>query len=237
MLKFSQKVGRVLGLSVFTLMILWQVYLLKSMVWDWVPVIRWLLITCLFLQFWLAYWGRSAARNGAQGWRETLLPLFCAGLPFAVIMPPAAFYPWLWEEHRHLAENWAWPVWRNLFDHDSGFLLGLWLMAFGEVVTILGMMSLKRNFSIMSEARALVKEGLYSWVRHPLYAGEILSMWGNAWFWPSWWNIGGAFLFMVLQSWRASIEEDKLEETFPEYGDYRKVTGRFFPRMVSRISW
>ena len=109
---------------------------------------------------------------------------------------------------------------------------GLWVMALGEAFTVFGMVSLKKNFSIMTEARDCVKDGAYRYVRHPLYAGEILSLMGYALFWPSWWNVLGALLFALLQVWRAKGEESKLIQVFPEYERYRKKTGLFFPKWM-----
>ena len=210
-------------------MILWQFSLLRDLTWNWTPVVRWSLITILFLQFWWAYIKRPDPKVVAQGWKETLLPLVCASLPFAVIMPPGVAYPWILEHHYDIAESLAWPCWKNLLGKES-FALGLWVMALGEAFTIWGMIYLKENFSIMTEARACIKDGAYRLVRHPLYAGEILSMVGNALFWPSWWNILGAVLFISLQTWRAKVEESKLLLAFPEYEVYRQKTGIFIPR-------
>ena len=214
-------------------MILWQLSLLRNLTWEWTPVLRWSLITILFLQFWWAYVKRSDAKHGPQGWREILLPLVCAALPFAVIMPPGIVYPWLWEHHRDWAVGLGWPCWRNQLGEDA-FSIGLWVMALGEAFTIWGMVHLRQNFSIMTEARNCVKDGAYRYVRHPLYAGEILSMVGNALFWPSWWNVLGALLFALLQAWRAKIEESKLILAFPEYEKYRQETGLFFPKGIKK---
>jgi protein-S-isoprenylcysteine O-methyltransferase Ste14 len=214
-------------------MILWQLSLLRNMTWSWTLVIRWCLITVLFLQFWWAYLKRPDAQHSAEGWKETFFPLVCAALPFVVIMPPAMVYPWLWEHHREFAEFIVLPYWRNLFG-DKALVIGLWIMAIGEAFTIWGMVYLKQNFSIMTEARGCVRDGAYRFVRHPLYSGEILSMVGNALFWPSWWNILGALLFAILQAYRAKMEESKLLKVFPEYEFYRKKTGLFFPKWIKK---
>ena len=211
-------------------MILWQFSLLRNISWDLIPVLRWFLITILFVQFWWAYPKRPDAKQPAEGWRETLYPLVCAALPFVIIMPPGLVYPWLWEHHRDWAEGIALPCWRNLLMDEVPF--GLWVMALGEAFTVFGMVSLKKNFSIMTEARDCVKDGAYRYVRHPLYAGEILSLMGYALFWPSWWNVLGALLFALLQVWRAKGEESKLIQVFPEYERYRKKTGLFFPKWM-----
>lgn len=62
------------------------------------------------------------------------------------------------------AEEWSWVC--------------LSLMAVGSIVAIAALMNLGRSFAIFPARRALVCHGLYRWVRHPAYAGELLMMLG-----------------------------------------------------------
>jgi len=43
--------------------------------------------------------------------------------------------------------------------------------------------------------------------------------------------VEGRQVFIAGQVARARIEERKLAETFPEYVEYRRTTGMFFPRL------
>ena len=52
--------------------------------------------------------------------------------------------------------------------------------------------------------------GLYRFVRHPLYLGEMVAVWGYVVAWPAPWAIAAALLFTALQSWRARVEEGRL---------------------------
>ncbi len=82
---------------------------------------------------------------------------------------------------------------------------------------------------------ALVTNGPYRWVRHPLYSFAFLyfaglSLLASNWFLPT----AFVLLFMVILK-RTKIEEDKLTERFgDDYREYMARTGRLFPKGVGR---
>ena len=45
----------------------------------------------------------------------------------------------------------------------------------GLIVIIAGKMTLGRSFGLMPAHRGLVCTGIYGWVRHPIYAGYLLT--------------------------------------------------------------
>jgi protein-S-isoprenylcysteine O-methyltransferase Ste14 len=104
------------------------------------------------------------------------------------------------------------------------------LVLTGNAITLIGIFSLHRSFSIMVEARQPVFTGLYAYVRHPLYIGEAVATGGILVFRFSPANLFLYVLFLGCQVYRASLEEKKLISAFPEYQQYRKRTGAFFPR-------
>jgi protein-S-isoprenylcysteine O-methyltransferase Ste14 len=110
-------------------------------------------------------------------------------------------------------------------------LFSMILVLTGNFITLLGMVSLRRSFSIMVEAREPVYTGLYSYVRHPLYLGEAVAAAGVLVFRFSPANIFLFLLFIACQAYRAALEEKKLVSVFPEYAAYRLRTGAFFPRL------
>ena len=77
----------------------------------------------------------------------------------------------------------------------------------------------------------LVTEGLYSWVRHPIYTSYILLFLGFSTMLSSWW--GSGLLVVTCVVWfgnRIAIEERMLEERFgEEYQSYCQQTKRLFP--------
>lgn len=222
--------GRYAGMGVFLFMIAWQVFRAWGANFDTVGWIRWSLVTILFAQFLGAYIVRTAARSPAQGWKELIFPFFCAALPIAIIESHHSLYRWLPQD---IQSQWL-PLWMSLSGKSHPWaLLG---MAIGEIITIAGMLTLRGSFSIATEARELKTQGLYAWIRHPLYTGEMISIVAWSCHWPSPLAWGGTIIFLVLQVWRAMNEEKKLASVFPEYPDYAKGVGRFLPKIFAQKS-
>ncbi len=76
----------------------------------------------------------------------------------------------------------------------------------------------------------LVTDGIYRWIRHPLYASLLLLGWGVFFKQPNWTGLclaGVATLFLYQT---ARIEEGENERTFgPAYQAYRERTRWFIP--------
>jgi protein-S-isoprenylcysteine O-methyltransferase Ste14 len=223
----QESIGRWTGFVVFAVMVARQLTFWPGWNALSIELARWFLITFLFVLFWSAYWRRRPALALASRPVEILLPLVCSGLPLAQY-PPAG----VMEALGALFGDAAQRLWRPRFGLDPR--IGLALMAAGEAFTVAGMLSLGRSFSIFSEVRELRTSGLYRWVRHPLYLGEMVAVWGYVLAWSAPWAIGCALLFTALQSWRARVEERRLLAFHPEYADYRRRTGFLWPRQGRR---
>lgn len=77
----------------------------------------------------------------------------------------------------------------------------------------------------------LVRKGLYSYVRHPIYSGAFLMLAGSALFWPKFtFTVAclSGFIWLLIQ---ARLEEIDLLERMPEYRQYMKDVPRFIPRI------
>lgn len=115
------------------------------------------------------------------------------------------------------ASAWAGLVWMA-----CGSLLGLW--AWGS----LGLTRLR----IMPEPGAtaeLITTGPYRWVRHPMYVGVLLLMFGLVLLNPNWLSAVIWLALLLVLDRKAAREEYFLENAFPNYASYRQRTGRFIP--------
>jgi protein-S-isoprenylcysteine O-methyltransferase Ste14 len=187
-----------------------------------------LLITATIIFFLASYFLRREPVLFAQGFKETIFPLFCAGLPLIIYhsVELLRLVP---------TQNAAYSVLQMLAGLHYNSLLGwnlfsMILVLTGNAITLLGIFSLRRSFSIMVEARQPVFTGLYAYVRHPLYIGEAIATGGILIFRFSLANLFFFVLFIGCQVYRSILEEEKLISIFPEYQQYRKRTGAFFPR-------
>jgi protein-S-isoprenylcysteine O-methyltransferase Ste14 len=84
----------------------------------------------------------------------------------------------------------------------------------------------------MPEKQKLVTWGPYQYVRHPSYLGYFLMFFGLFFSWPSFFTLFP--LAAVPGYYRVTIEEERLltQRFGNEYLEYRKRTGRFFPRLL-----
>ncbi len=116
--------------------------------------------------------------------------------------------------------------------HDMSLGLSLTasaLMFAGGLGSAIVVIWLGRSFSIMPEARRLVVNGPYRFVRHPLYlVEEILIVGVLISFAPPW-----CYLAIVthglLQLERMRLEEGVLRRCFPDYAAYAARTARIIP--------
>jgi len=81
----------------------------------------------------------------------------------------------------------------------------------------------------------LVTRGIYQYIRHPRYLEFILEVLGIAILSGLVWNFI-LFAYIVLGVWlMAVVEEGELVWRFGQpYVEYKKKTGRFWPRILSR---
>ncbi len=95
---------------------------------------------------------------------------------------------------------------------------------------------LGRNWSVSLELRdghKLVTDGLYRYVRHPMYSSFWLWALAQFFLLPNW-IAGGAGLLgvAILYFSRVSQEEAMMRDAFgPAYEEYAARTGRVFPRL------
>ena len=99
----------------------------------------------------------------------------------------------------------------------------------GTIFTIYALRHLGRHFGVVSDVRGLVTTGPYRWVRHPLYGGETLTTIGLVIAVASPLALAAFAVGLVLQIYRARVEEQSLTAAFPEYRAYAVRTPMLIP--------
>jgi protein-S-isoprenylcysteine O-methyltransferase Ste14 len=106
----------------------------------------------------------------------------------------------------------------------------------GMLFAIWARIALGRNWSsapTIKEDHRLIRSGPYHLVRHPIYSGFLLAMFGT--FLANGRVRGALSVILLWFAWTAKsrIEEEFMVRTFgPEYEDYRRTTGALFPRLL-----
>ncbi|MEW5881144.1 MAG: methyltransferase [Pseudomonadota bacterium] len=88
------------------------------------------------------------------------------------------------------------------------------------------------NFNIRPEVKdgaRLVTHGIYSRVRHPMYASVLLAMLALVALDPRPWRVAAWLALAAVLLAKASREERYLLARFPEYAAYRARTHRLIP--------
>jgi protein-S-isoprenylcysteine O-methyltransferase Ste14 len=99
----------------------------------------------------------------------------------------------------------------------------------GLLITIAGKVALGRSFGLMPANRGIVSTGLYRAVRHPIYAGYLVTHLAFLIAHPSPWNIGVLIIADAALLARAVCEEKTLARD-PQYVSYlEKVRWRVLP--------
>lgn len=92
---------------------------------------------------------------------------------------------------------------------------------------------LGRSFSVMAHARRLVTAGPYSFVRHPLYAAEMITLMGITLANFSFLATLVIATTIAFQFRRMANEEKVLRATFPEYDGYSSRVPMIIPALSS----
>jgi protein-S-isoprenylcysteine O-methyltransferase Ste14 len=122
------------------------------------------------------------------------------------------------------------PQHRLLFHPPDALVFVASLMSIAAFAfACIGLAYLRRNVSIIPEARRVVTGGPYRIVRHPLYLAEITAAVALVLVAPYLTPVIALVAFVLLQGARARFEERLLTETFPEYAGYQKRTSALIP--------
>lgn len=110
-------------------------------------------------------------------------------------------------------------------DADTGLIL----MLIGTGIAIAAKFALRRSFGLVAANRGVKVDGPYGVVRHPMYAGYMVSHIGMLLMLPSLWNVGVYAVSWTALALRVRAEERLLlkDETYAAYA--KRVRWRLIP--------
>ena len=123
----------------------------------------------------------------------------------------------------HGSDSWNWP---------PHFLLGRMVEVIGGTLCFLGIMSLGSSLTPLPYPRQeakLKQDGVFRWVRHPIYGGIVIVTLGFGLASNSPLMMISAIIVLVFFRTKAAREEIWLRERYPEYESYSRRTRMLIP--------
>jgi protein-S-isoprenylcysteine O-methyltransferase Ste14 len=114
--------------------------------------------------------------------------------------------------------------------------VGLGVFAAGLALAIAGRWQLGRNWADLEDYtvladQVLVAHGIYRYLRHPIYVGDIILLVGLEIALNSWLVLAVIPIVLVVVR-QARAEEELLKQALPGYAEYCLRTKRFIPLIV-----
>ena len=166
--------------------------------------------------------GRNQAAPSKTSGPTLFLQLVKAG---KIAFTLALFVQLLLPEMLQITEN---PVFPRI--------AGVILFTFGLLIAMFARLELGNNWSdietgLVKQDHMLVNKGVYRYIRHPIYAGDLAMLLGFELCLNSWLVIA-VVIIAVPTVYKALREEKVLAETVAGYQAYRTQTKRFIPFVI-----
>ena len=122
----------------------------------------------------------------------------------------------------------------RIYPWDTYFVVGIVLIAIGLFIRIQSIMTLKKQFTYTVskvENYKLIETGMYKWIRHPGYLGQIIIFIGIPTSFANWLSVILMIIpVLVGYIYRIRVEEKfMIEQMGTKYLDYQKRTKRLIP--------
>ncbi len=112
-------------------------------------------------------------------------------------------------------------------------VIGTTIYFVGLAMAVVARLQLGKNWANIEDGQvlsgqSLITNGIYQYIRHPIYTGDILLLVGLELALNSWLVLGVIILFAVVIK-QALAEENLLTQAIPAYRTYCRRTKRFIP--------
>jgi protein-S-isoprenylcysteine O-methyltransferase Ste14 len=120
--------------------------------------------------------------------------------------------------------------------HNLLSICGISLMLLGLLIRWAAILTLRKYFTVdvsILPGHKIVNKGIYKYIRHPSYAGSLLSFLGLGLAFSNWLSTIIIFIpILIVFVYRMQVEEKALIQAFGnEYLDYSKATKRLIPKI------
>ena len=130
------------------------------------------------------------------------------------------------------------PDLANILVNQISRTIGLALLITGTGIFLAGLFQLRKSLTPFPSVRSgghLVTNGIYCFIRHPLYTGIIAGLFGYGLYRVHAGKLIIVLLLVVLFYFKSIYEERMLLIAYPGYEQYRRRAGRFLPKWKNVI--
>ena len=113
-------------------------------------------------------------------------------------------------------------------------LIGIIFSIGGIIISLASVVALNKNLSAFptpKKSAELIQSGIYKYIRHPIYSGILFFTFGFSMYSENTLRLLVFFVLLVLFMFKAAYEEKLLQHKFSNYGDYKKTSGMFLPKI------
>ncbi|MCO5233875.1 MAG: isoprenylcysteine carboxylmethyltransferase family protein [Chitinophagales bacterium] len=101
----------------------------------------------------------------------------------------------------------------------------------GVYIVLKSILQLNKNISPFPTPKQngqLIVDGLYKYVRHPIYSGVLIACISVSIYTNSEYRLLVSILLYILFYFKSKYEEERLSLIYPKYSEYKKTRARFF---------
>lgn len=195
----------------------------------WELMVIWVVLFGLFLLF-IPFYKKSQKRPAS------IYLAFVVALAFEMFGIPLSLYIVTWGLGVSLPEGILWEHTLKQYIGYWGMYIGFTSNFVGILFIIFGWKAIHKYYWSKEEGEGkLVTDGIYSFIRHPQYAGFLLLAFGMLIHWATLPLLAMFPILTIMYYKLAKKEEKEMEKEFgAEYIEYKKKTRMFFPYILRR---
>ena len=161
---------------------------------------------------------RSLQAEDAKGWDKVLVRVVAIAGPLTVLLLAALDKRWNWTMMPS-----ATTLMLGSAITLAGFVLATWALISNPFFS--GTVRIQRD-----RGHHVIESGPYGWMRHPGYAGAIISYLGFPLLLDSWWACAPLLATSAVMAFRTKREDQTLQAELPGYSEYsQRVRYRLLP--------
>ncbi|WP_271784329.1 methyltransferase family protein [Aquimarina algiphila] len=115
-------------------------------------------------------------------------------------------------------------------------IIGISIAILGGFLILIATIQLNTSLSPFPSPKSganLIQNGVYRYIRHPIYTAILLITFGYGIYIGSLFKILVTIVLYVLFYFKSVYEEERLVKMFLQYTSYKKRTGRFLPKWLN----